>query len=169
MQTNKFAAVISSLALLSACTQSGYPTAATAAVANAPQTSPVLPTPTVSDEMAQLLIGLLTDSINRPGTNALDTYAAAQHWDKNPPEFNALLNAKAGYHGMIGDHKIIIGGDGTNDVFAVNTNEGFDPSRAVAALKQVLSLKAEASDDEMGIHTDLYSISDHGRGRVQWF
>jgi hypothetical protein len=88
------------------------------AAAPAPsQTNPTASSKPISDEIGFLLVGLIVDSLQRPTVNAIDTYATAFHWVKNAPEFNALVNAKTGYHGKISGQTVVLGGDGTNDIF----------------------------------------------------
>ena len=130
------------------------------------QAGPPTPDPagaSIAEEIAFLMNGLIVDTTLRPGVNVVDTYAAAFNWTKNPPEMNALLNAKVGYHAKINGHTVVLGGDGTNDIFAVAIKEGFDPAKALAALKQAFTLKDVGPDDSAGQRSEGYTVLDHGR------
>jgi hypothetical protein len=153
--------VVGLLLCITACSQPvSPPSSSTPASSDTPSAPPAKPT--TSDEIGFLMNGLIADSRLRPDVNALDTYAAASHWNKNPPEINALLNAKVGYHGVINGQRVIIGGDGSNDIFALSITEGFDPARVQAALAQAFTLRGEGPDDEAGQRSEAYTLTDHG-------
>ena len=115
-----------------------------------------------SKELAYMVIGLITDSRNRPATNAVDTYVAAFHWKKAPADMNALLNAKVAYYGKIGAQKVLLGGDGTNDIFGASVMEGFQPDVAFAEFASVYTLNKQDSEDSDGQRYDSYILIDHG-------
>jgi hypothetical protein len=117
----------------------------------------------ISDEIAFLLIGLIADSMQRPTVNVVDTYAAAFHWLRNPPEMNALMNAKVGYHGKINGQTVVLGGDGTNDIIAVAITQGFEPAHVVAAIRQAFTLTAGDTEESGGQRSDSYYVLDHGK------
>jgi len=100
--------------------------------------------------------------MQRPAINAIDTYASAFHWTKNPPGASALFNSKVGYHGQIDGHKVVLAGDGTNDIMGVMIPQGFDPDRVVAAIRQAFTLKLADKESETGQESDTYYLSDHG-------
>lgn len=106
--------------------------------------------------------GLIAATLAHPDVNAVDTYAAAEHWTANPPEFNALINAKVGYHGKINGQKVVLSSDGTNDIFGLTINDGFEPQQVVAALRQAFTMKYEGPDDSAGERAEGYTLSDHG-------
>jgi len=117
---------------------------------------------TVSKEATDTLIGLIADSRSRPNTNAVDTFAAGFHWRKTPPETNALFNAKVGYTGKLAGQTAIVGGDGTNDIFAIMLHDGFQPAEVIAELAQVYTLNRQDSEDSDGQRYDTYILVDHG-------
>jgi hypothetical protein len=121
------------------------------------------PTSTISAEVGFLLNSLIADSISRPDVNAVDTYAAAFHWVKNPPEMNALLNSKVGYHGRINGHKVVLGGDGTNDIFAVAISQGFEATEVLATIRQAFTVRFADREDSAGQRNDTYYLLDHGK------
>jgi hypothetical protein len=92
----------------------------------------------------------------------VDTFAAAFHWRKTPTETNALLNAKVGYAGEIAGQPAIVGGDGTNDIFAIMLRDGFQPAEVIAELAQVYTLNRQDSEDSDGQRYDTYILVDHG-------
>jgi hypothetical protein len=92
----------------------------------------------------------------------VDTFAAGFHWRKTPSETNALLNAKVGYAGKIAGQTAIVGGDGTNDIFAIMLRDGFQPAEVIAELTQVYTLNKQDSEDSDGQRYDTYILVDHG-------
>jgi hypothetical protein len=118
---------------------------------------------TISEDIAFLLTSLIVDAMQRPDVNVIDSYAAAAHWEKNPPEINALLNARMGYHGKISGQKVVLGGDGTNDVIAAMINQGFEPERVVAAVRQAFTLKVGDTEDSAGQRSVSYYVLDSNK------
>lgn len=123
------------------------------------------PSRSISVEMAHVVTGLIADIRLRPSVNAVDTFAAAFHWRKTPSETNALLNAKVGYAGKVAGQMVLLGGDGTNDIFAVSARDGFRADEAVAELRHVYRLKKLDSEESDGQRADSYSLID-GRTEV---
>jgi hypothetical protein len=119
----------------------------------------------ISIYMTDLVIGLISDSRLHPNVNAVDTYAGAFHWHKTPPETNALLNAKVGYATKVGGQLLLLGGDGSNDIFAVSARDGFRVDEAVTELRRVYRLKKQDSEDSDGGRVDSYILVD-GRTEV---
>ncbi|MGO9851615.1 MAG: hypothetical protein ACLPTM_08375 [Steroidobacteraceae bacterium] len=145
---------------ITACSQRVTPPSAAPGSKDTLSAAPIKPT--TSDEIGLLMNGLIADSRLRPDVNALDTYAAAAHWSKNPPEINSLLNAKVGYHGVINGQKVIVGGDGSNDIFALSITEGFDPAKVEAALSQAFELRDEGPVNEAGEMSEAFTLTDRG-------
>ena len=121
--------------------------------------------PSISVEMADLLTGLIAGGRAQPDLNAVDTYAAAFHWRKTPPEMNKLLNAKVGYAGRVANQTVFLGSDGTNDIISVSARDGFQASEAVAELQRVYRLKKQDSEESDGQRFDTYILVD-GRTEV---
>jgi hypothetical protein len=113
----------------------------------------------ISIYMTDLVIGLISDSRLHPSVNAVDTCAAAFHWRNTPPETNALLNAKVGYASKVDGQILLLGGDGTNDIFAVSARDGFRVDEAVAELRRVYQLKKQDSEEsDGGESTPIFSL-----------
>ena len=123
---------------------------------------PAKPTVSVSTQAAHTMIGLIGQARMRGPTNVLDTLAAASHWKKTPPEFNALVNAKVSYATSFSGHRVFLGGDGTNDIFAIMLADVFVPHDVLVALEQVYSLKKQGSEDSSGARIDRYVLEDRG-------
>jgi len=140
---------------------------ATSATAQAqPQSTDHMKTPrSISIYMTDLVIGLISDRRLHPNVNAVDTYAGAFHWHKTPPETNALLNAKVGYATKVAGQLLLLGGDGSNDIFAVSARDGFRVDEAVTELRRVYRLKKQDSEDSDGGRVDSYILVD-GRTEV---
>jgi hypothetical protein len=120
----------------------------------------------ISIYMTDLVIGLISDSRLHPSVNAVDTYAAAFHWRKTPPETNALLNAKVDYASKVDGQILLLGGDGTNDIFAVSARDGFRVDEAVAELRRVYQLKKQDSEESDGGRVDSYILVDSNNTEV---
>ena len=114
----------------------------------------------ISVYMTDLMIGLISDSRLHPSVNAVDTYAAAFHWRKTPPETNSLLNAKVGYATKIDGQILLLGCDGTNEIFAVSVRDGFRVDEVVAELRRVYHLKKQESEESDGGEVDSYILVD---------
>jgi hypothetical protein len=123
---------------------------------------PAKPTMSVSTQAANTMIGLIDDARMQGPTSVLDTRAAASHWKRTPPEFNALINAKVAYATSFSGHRVFLGGDGTNDIFAIMLADVFEPHEVVDALQQVYSLKKQDTEDSNGARIDRYVLEDHG-------
>ena len=149
--------------LLASCAKVSASPPATGAAPATSQSNPTASNKTISDEVGFLLVGLIVDSRQRPTLNAIDTYAAAFHWTKNPPEFNTLVNAKSGYHGTINGQRVVLGGDGTNDIFSVMINHGFEPAHVVAAMRQAFTLKLADTEEDTGQRSDSYYLLEHDK------
>lgn len=121
------------------------------------------PALSVSSEVAELYAGLLTAIDLKPKEHAIATYAAAFHWKKIPPEMNTLLNGKEGYAGKVGEKTVLLGSDGTNDVFGIAVESGFDPKDFEKHLRQFLTLTPLGSDNSMGQASDAFKLSDGSR------
>jgi hypothetical protein len=134
---------------------------AMSATAQQPQpTDHTKPLRSVSVFMADLVTRLIADSRLHPSVNAVDTYAAASHWHKTPPETNALLNVKVGYASKVAGQILLLGGDGTNDIFEVSARDGFRVDEAVAELSRVYRLKKQHSEESDGGKVDSYILVD---------
>jgi hypothetical protein len=125
--------------------------------------SPAKRTVSVSTQAAYTMIGLIGEARMQGPTSVLDTLAAASHWKKTPPEFNALINAKVAYATSFSEHRVFLAGDGTNDIFAIMLADVFEPHDVVAALEQVYSLKKQGTEDSNGARIDRYILEDHGK------
>jgi hypothetical protein len=112
----------------------------------------------ISAQMADMVIGLIADSRRRPDRIAVDTYAAALHWRKTPPETNTLLNANVGYAGKVATQTLILLGDGTNDSFGVSIRDGFRVDEAIGELRHTYKLKKQDSEDSDGGRVDSYIL-----------
>jgi hypothetical protein len=123
---------------------------------------PAKRTVSVSTQAANTMIGLIGEARMQGPTSVLDTLAAASHWKKTPPEFNALINAKVAYAASFSGHRVFLGGDGTNDIFAIMLADVFEPHDVVDALEQVYSLKKQDTEDSNGARIDRYILVDHG-------
>ena len=123
---------------------------------------PAKRTVSVSTQAAYTMIGLIGEARMQGPTSVLDTLAAASHWKKTPPEFNALINAKVAYATSFSGHRVFLGGDGTNDIFAIMLADVFEPHDVVDALEQVYSLKKQDTEDSNGARIDRYILEDHG-------
>ncbi len=119
-------------------------------------------TVSVSTQAAYTMIGLIGEARMQRPTSVLDTLAAASHWRKTRPEFNAMINAKVAYATSFSGHRVFLGGDGTNDIFAIMLADVFEPHDVVDALKQVYSLKKQDTEDSSGARIDRYILQDHG-------
>ena len=124
--------------------------------------SPTNRTVSVSTQAAYTMIGLIGEARMQRPTSVLDTLAAASHWRKAPPEFNALINAKVAYATSFSGHRVFLGGDGTNDIFAIMLADVFEPHDVVDTLEQVYSLKKQDTEDSNGARIDRYILEDHG-------
>ena len=120
------------------------------------------PAVSVSTQAAYTMIGLIGEARMQRPTSVLDTLAAASHWKRTPPEFNALINAKVAYATSFSGHRVFLGGDGTNDIFAIMLADVFEPHDVVDALEQVYSLKKQDTEDSHGARIDRYLLEDHG-------
>ena len=145
------------LAILLACI-------ASSALAS-PQTS-VLPTAqsrqNIARELAHIFTGLVADMRLRQSGNAVEAYASAFHWRVMPEETKMLLNAKSGYVGKVNGQLVMLGSDGSNDIFSLSVRDHFNPDEVVSELRQVYTLDKRASETSDGQRFDVYAISDHG-------
>ncbi len=73
-----------------------------------------------------------------------------------------MINAKVAYATSFSGHRVFLGGDGTNDIFAIMLADVFEPHEVVDALKQVYSLKKQDTEDSSGARIDRYILEDHG-------
>jgi len=115
-----------------------------------------------SNEAATVLIGLIAETHFRPDSNALESFAVFNNWRKTSAATNLMLNAKVGYTGKIGGQTAVIGGDGTNDIFAILLTKQFDAAKVVAELSGVYKLKKQDTEDSDGERFDTYILVDHG-------
>ena len=123
---------------------------------------PVMPAVSVSTQAAYTMVGLIGEARMNGPTSVLDALAAASHWKKTPPRFNALINTKVAYATSFSGHRVFLGGDGTNEIFAIMLADGFEPQDIVDALEQVYSLKKQETEDSSGARIDRYLLEDHG-------
>jgi hypothetical protein len=106
------------------------------------------------------ILGLVQDMNVHPERNAVDAFALGFQWRPTPPEMNALLNAKKGYFGKIEGKTVLLGSDGTNDIFSIAVRDGFEPREIIASLGQILKLDAAGIDTSMGQTIEMYKVSD---------
>lgn len=116
---------------------------------------------TISDDVGFLFISIIAEITARPEVSAIDGYAVGNHWRRVPSVTAAMLNAKVAYAGKINGQVVMLGGDGTNDIFSVTIRDGFDPEPVKAMLRQVFTLKDEGSEVTVGQRFETYSLIDH--------
>lgn len=137
------------------------PSATTPVLAH--ESVPVPSNHTVSAEAAATFAAILTAIQLNPERNAVDEYAKASKWKETPTEMNAMLNAKRGYFGKLSGHTILLGSDGTNDIFSIMVRDGFDDQAFINHLNGALTFKHGGSDTSMGQKIDIYRIFDGDR------
>jgi hypothetical protein len=118
--------------------------------------------PSISRGLAHIFTGLVADVRLRQSGNAVDTYATAFHWRVMPDETKTLLNAKTGYVGKVDEQLVMLGSDGTNDIFSLSVRDHFQPDEVLDELRQVYTLDKRASETSDGQRFDIYAMSDHG-------
>jgi hypothetical protein len=150
------------LAILLACMASSALASAQTSVAK-PQLPPAQSRQSISRELAHIFAGLVADVRLRQLGNAIDSYASAFHWRVMPDETKTLLNAKTGYVGKVNDQLVMLGSDGTNDIFSLSVRDHFNPNEVLGELRQVYTLDKRASETSDGQRFDIYAIRDHGR------
>lgn len=115
----------------------------------------------ISEAMAITLVGLIEDTYVDPSENVVDRYARVWHWDRTSAEVSKL--AKVAYVAELKGHKVTVGSDGTNDIIAISTDSEFDRNAALVELRQAYNLLDQGQpDDEGGMRTEAYLISEHG-------
>lgn len=153
--------------ILSACNQQNYdPPGQSSLTQREPQAKTISPVPasdSISSEVAMLFAGLVVAIEMHPDRNAVDAYAKGMNWREIPEEMNAMLNAKRGYAGKLANQVVLIGSDGTNDIFSIAVREGFDPQAFKDGLQGVLSLNSGTADTSMGQEMEMYRLLDGER------
>jgi hypothetical protein len=79
-----------------------------------------------------------------------------------PEETKMLLNSKTGYVGKVNDQLVMLGSDGTNDIFSLSVRDHFNPDEVLGELRQIYILDKRASETSDGQRFDIYEIRDHG-------
>jgi hypothetical protein len=125
-----------------------------------PPPHPVLNSTEISERIAALLTSLIHDAQKKPAANAIDSYATEYQWVRNPADINVLLNAKSGYNGQIGGHKVVLGGDNTNNLIVVMITDGFDPAHVVSQLRTAFALGEGDTQQQGGQRIDSYSLRE---------
>jgi Protein of unknown function (DUF4236) len=115
----------------------------------------------ISREVTDIFIGLVADIRTRQSGSSVDTYAVGSHWRIMPDDMKVLVKAKTGYVGKINGQLVMLGSDGTNDIFSLSIRDHFDPNEVLSELEQVYQLRKLASDTPDGTRMDVYSVRDH--------
>lgn len=118
------------------------------------------PQGSLSSELAHMYLGLVQDSRFRPESNAVDTYAKAFKWKAMSPEMNALANAKHGYVGKVAGSTVLLGSDGSNDIFSIAVNENFEPAAILNSMQQAVTARKVGDQESMGQTFEIYRITD---------
>ncbi len=136
---------------------------------NAPLVTAAIPEPpvargslSISREIAHIFIGLVADIRVRRSGNSVDDYAFISHWRVMPEDMKIAINAKTGFVGKVKDQLVMLGSDGTNDIFSLSIRDHFQPEEVLSELAQVYKLEKKASDISDGTQMDVYAMSDHG-------
>jgi hypothetical protein len=166
MQLRHFAAMLSLAMGVVACDSSREPTIQSGGDtvqtdSKSDQVSSAKPSQTsLSSDLADMYLGLVQDSNMRPDVNAVDTYAKAFAWKPTSPEMNALLNAERGYVGKLGESTVLLGSDGSNDIFSIAVRDNFEPAEILDSMRQVITARKVAADESMGQVLEMYRITD---------
>jgi hypothetical protein len=107
-----------------------------------------------------MYVGLVNDLRSRPKVNAVDTYAKAFGWEPLSAEMSAALNAKSGYAGTVAGQVVLLGSDGSNDIFAISVRDNFEAQTILRHMSQVVTLNKAASEESMGQVSEMYRIFD---------
>jgi hypothetical protein len=145
--------------------QSNRDVSATAAVTNqsknirkSNQTS--ISSKSISSAVADMFVGLVSEINLHPDRNVVELFAKGFGWKETSLEINAMLNAKRGFSGKVAGQILLLGSDGTNDIFSIAIGNNFDQKIFHGRLGETLTLKPVASDTSMGQRMDIYRIFD---------
>jgi hypothetical protein len=120
---------------------------------------PEAPT-SISRELAGLYLGLLQEIALYPERDAVTSLAKIQKWRAAPKEMLEFGNAKIGYVGRMSGHTVLMGSDGSNDIFSLMVNEDFEPRAFVSELGQYIEVSVAAEDSSMGQKLEMYRLRD---------
>lgn len=110
--------------------------------------------------IAETFLGLLVDSQLSPERNAVDAYAVAFDWEALPDEMSELFNAKRSYAGTLGGSTVVMGTDGSNEIWALAVADAFDPAGLLKIIGRVLVLERVGSNESIGQITEAYQAKD---------
>ena len=126
---------------------------------------PTLPSVSpLSAELSDMYLGLIQDTASHPDRNAVDAFAKAFKWKPIPPEMYALVSGKSGtgigYGGKVAGSTVLLGSDGSRDIFSIAVRDQFEPEQIVRALREVITARKLGADESMGGITEMYRIAD---------
>ncbi len=112
---------------------------------------------------AEIYVGVLQDLSLQSSGNVVEKLARGLGWASVPAEEAALGNAKISYYGDWGGHKVLIGSDGTNEIFSIAMRKDFSPIEFMKRLRQSVEAEAVGAEDSLGQRSEMYRLRDHGR------
>lgn len=119
-----------------------------------------VPVSKLSNELALIFMGLVSESVLDRDNSVVDLFATAQGWSPIPSAKNQLLNAQNGYVGNVAGVRAMLASDGTNRIFSLTVGEGFDPREVTISLGQFVTLQKIAADNSMGQTMEMFKILD---------
>jgi hypothetical protein len=114
----------------------------------------------ISSAVADVFAGLVTEANLHTERNAVEVFAKGLSWIEVPKDLNAMLNAKRAFAGKLANQTVLIGSDGSNDIFAIAVTKSFNPEEFQSRLKGVVVLLPVASNMSMGHKFDVYRLLD---------
>lgn len=116
----------------------------------------------VASVVAAQYAGFLMAIRDRPDELAVQKFAEAMSWKSIPERQLELFNAKTGYVGKLQGYSVIIGGDGTNDVFSISYGPGFESDKLIESIGTYVDLKHLTSRVELGQKEEIWLLTSNG-------
>ena len=115
----------------------------------------------IVSEIGEMFLGLVASISNRTVSgSAVDAYAKCFEWSEIPENMRELVVVKNAYHKLVKGHEVLLGDDGTVDMFSIAMGYGFDPIAIKEYVSEVLTINSLDSSRSMGYQTDIYQIID---------
>lgn len=112
--------------------------------------------------VAMQYMGLLQAIQMHPEALAVQQFAEASSWKPVPEDQLALLNAKVGYSGKLAGQTVLLGSDGTNEVFALSVGKDFVADDIAEAIGSYVQLRPLSSEVTLGQKQQLWVLQEHG-------
>ncbi len=113
--------------------------------------------------LAMQYMGLLHAIHMHPERLAVQQFAEASSWKPVPESQLALLNAKVGYAGRLAGQTVLLGSDGTNDVFGMAVGKDFVAEEIAEAIGSYVQLRPFSSETKLGQKQQIWVLLEDGK------